>query len=82
MSNYGGVIMFDQNEVYRIFNQQLIQTQIQQIQQQYHNEQVWKVSDCARKLDDFLKSVEAIAPEYQQLAFSECCAILGKHMVG
>lgn len=69
--------MFDQNEVYRIFNQQLIQAQIQQ---QYHNEQVWKVSDCARKLDDFLKCVEDIAPEYQQLAFNECCAILGKHM--
>ncbi len=36
--------------------------------------------DCAKKLDDFLKSAEGIDAQYQQLAFSECCAVLGKHM--
>ncbi len=45
--------MFNQNQIYNIFNQQQIQAQLQQMQQQYHN---------------------------QQLAFSECCAVLGKHM--
>jgi len=50
------------------------------MQQQYHNRQIRKVVDCANKLDDFLKSVEDIDAQYQQLAFSECCAVLGKHV--
>ena len=76
--------MFNQNQIYNIFNQQQIQAQLQQRQQQYHNQQMWKVTDCARKLDEFLKSAEEIdiqaALPYQQLAFAECCAVLGKHM--
>ncbi len=79
---YGGedAKMFNQNEIYNIFNQQQIQAQMQQMQQQYHNQQIWKVSDCAKKLDDFLKSAEEVDAQYQQLAFSECCAVLGAHM--
>ena len=50
------------------------------MQQHYHSQQMWKVSDCAKKLDDFLKSAEEIDSQYQQLAFAECCAVLGKHM--
>ena len=61
---------------------QQIQAQLQQMQQQYHNQQIWKVSECARKLDEFLKSAEELDPQYQQLAFAECCAMLGKHMSG
>ena len=72
--------MFNQNQIYNIFNNQQIQAQLQQMQQQYHNQQIWKVSECARKLDDFLKSAEEIDPQYQRLAFAECCAIVGKHM--
>lgn len=72
--------MFNQNPIYDIFNQQQIQAQWQQMQQQYHNEQIWKVSDCVKKLDDFLKSAEGIDAQYQQLVFVECCAVLGKHM--
>ena len=75
-----GAKMFNQNQIYNIFNQQQIQAQLQQMQQQYHNQQIWKVSDCAKKLDDFLKSAEEIDAQYQQLAFAECCAVLGKHM--
>ena len=79
--------MFNQNQIYNIFNQQQIQEQLQQMQQQqmqqqYHSQQMWKVSDCAKKLDDFLKSAEEIDTQYQQLAFAECCAVLGKHMQG
>lgn len=74
--------MYRQNLVYNIFDEQQIQTQLQQMQQQYHNQQIWKVSECARKLDDFLKSVEEIDSQYQQLAFSECCCVLRKHMQG
>lgn len=72
--------MFIQNQIYNIFNGQQIQAQLQQMQQQYHNQQIWKVSECARKLDAFLKSAGEIDPQYQQLAFTECCAVLGKHM--
>lgn len=72
--------MFNQNEIYNIFNQQQIQAQLQQMQQQYHNQQMWKVSDCVKKLDDFLKSAEEIDAQYQQIAFTECCVVLGRHM--
>lgn len=72
--------MLNQNEIYNIFNQQQIQAQLQQMQQQYHNQQMWKVSDCGKKLDDFLKSSEEIDAQYQQFAFAECCAVLGKRM--
>lgn len=75
-----GTKMFNQNQIYNIFNQQQIQAQLQQMQQQYHSQQMWKVSDCAKKLDDFLKSAEEIDAQYQQLTFAECCAVLGKHM--
>ncbi|MDE6999804.1 MAG: hypothetical protein K2P73_05845 [Lachnospiraceae bacterium] len=75
-----GAKMFNQNQIYNIFNQQQIQAQLQQMQQQYHSQQMWKVSDCAKKLDDFLKSAEEIDAQYQQLAFAECCAVLGRHM--
>lgn len=53
-----GAKMLNQNQICNIFNQQQIQEQLQQMQQQYHNQQIWKVSDCAKKLDDFLKSAE------------------------
>lgn len=72
--------MLEQNEIYRIFNQQQIQEQLQMRQQQYHNEQLWKISDCARKLDEFLKSAEEIDAQYQHLALAECCSVLAKHM--
>ena len=72
--------MFNQNKIYNIFNQQQIQAQLQQIQREYHNQQILKVVDCANKLDDFLKSAESIDAQYQQLAFNECCTVLGKHM--
>ena len=72
--------MFNQNQIYNIFNQQQIQDQLQPMQQQYHSQQMWKVSDCAKKLDDFLKSAEEIDSQYQQRASAECCAVLDKHM--
>lgn len=72
--------MFNQNQIYNIFNRQQIQEQLQQRQQQYHNQQMWKVTDCAKKLDDFLKSAGEIDTQYQQLDFAECCAVLGKYM--
>ena len=52
--------MINQNLIYNIFNQQQIQAQLQQRQQQYHNQQMLKIVECANKLDDFLKSAESI----------------------
>lgn len=47
---------------------------------QHHNDQVMNFIDCAKKLDDFMESMEQVEPEYQQLALSQCCAVLEKHM--
>lgn len=54
-----------QNSIYGIFNQGYIQEQFRQEQlQKYHNEQMWKSAKCANKLDEFLKSIDEISPEY------------------
>ena len=68
--------MINQNLIYNIFNQQQIQAQLQQRQQQYHNQQMLKIVECANKLDDFLKSAESIDERYQQLAFAECLSLI------
>lgn len=71
--------MYD-NYIYGIFNQNSIQEQLKQQIQQYHNDQIWKSIECANKLDDFLKSIDKVEPEYQQFAFEQCCFVIGKHM--
>ncbi len=74
--------MWNQNSIYGIFNQNQIQEQFRQMQmQQYHNDQMHKSMDCARKLDDFLKSIDDVDPEYQKIAFEQCCMVLGNHMM-
>lgn len=69
--------MLYQNPVYGIFNQSYIQ---EQLRVQHHNDQVMKSIDCAKKLDDFMESMEKVEPEYQQLALSQCCLVLEKYM--
>ena len=69
------------NYIYGIFNQNSIQEQLQQQRlQQHHNDQIWKSIKCANKLDEFLKSIDEVEPEYQQLAFEQCCLVIGNHM--
>ena len=69
------------NYVYEIFNQNSINEQLRQQQlQQHHNDQIWKSIKCANKLDVFLKSIDEVEPEYQQLAFEQCCLVIGNHM--
>lgn len=70
--------MYD-NYIYGIFNQNSIQEQLKQ-QIQHHNDQIWKSIKCANKLDEFLKSIDEVEPEYQQLAFEQCCLVIGNHM--
>ena len=65
------------NFIYGIFNQNSIK---EQLRQQHHNDQVCKSITCANKLDEFLKSIDEVEPEYQQLAFEQCCLVIGKHM--
>ena len=69
------------NYIYGIFNQNSIQEQLRQQQlQHHHNDQIWKSIKCANKLDEFLKSIDEVEPEYQQLAFEQCCLVIGNHM--
>lgn len=71
-----------QNSIYRMFDQNYIQEQYMQQQlQKQHNEQMWKTIECANKLDDFLKSIDELLPEYQKIAFEQCCMIIGNHMM-
>lgn len=70
------------NYIYGIFNQNNIREQLGQQQlQQHHNEQVCKSIKCANKLDEFLKSIDDVEPEYQQLAFEQCCIVIGNYMI-
>lgn len=66
-----------QNSIYELINQNYVR---EQLQRQYHNAQMYKSFDCARKLDEFLKSIDEVAPEYQQIVSSECCAVVGEYM--
>lgn len=61
------------NPLNNIWNYNYIQ---QQAQQQYHQQQVFQVADTARKLKEFLDSVDHVAPEYQGALNTECCAVL------
>ena len=69
------------NYIYGLFNQNSIQEQLQQQRlQQHHNDQIWKSIQCANKLDELLKSMDEVEPEYQQFVFQQCCLVLGNHM--
>ncbi len=61
------------NPINNIWNYNYIQ---QQAQQQYHQEQAFQVADSARKLKNFLDSVDHVALEYQGALTAECCAVL------
>ena len=67
-----------QNSIYRMFDQNCIQ---EQYLRQRHNEQMWKTIECANKLDDFLKCIDEVSPEYQKIAFEQCCIVIGNHMM-
>ena len=57
-----------------IFNQTFIQQQVQQ----YNNniQQNRNILNSAQKLEDFLRSLDKIEPEYRNSASSRFCAIL------
>ena len=70
-----------ENQIYGIFNQNNIQQQYRQFQQQqYHNDQVRKSFDCAHKVDELLKSIDQVDPQYRSFAYNQCCAVLFNHM--
>lgn len=64
------------NPIYEMFNEQYIQQQAQQ----RHITQISNIQKSAFKLKDFLNSLAYIAPEYQNDASMEFCAILFEHM--
>lgn len=72
--------MIYQNTPYGIFDQKTIQQYCQQEQVKRHNDQLVKVAKCAQKLEDLLKAMDEVEPQYKQLAFKECCVVAGMHM--
>lgn len=56
----------------QLFNQQYIQQQAQM----RHQQECLHVADSARKLKDFLDSINKIDPRYQGIASQEFCAII------
>ena len=56
-----------------MFNYDYIQ---QQAQQQKDIKNFWQIQDSAKKLRDFLDSVEKIDIEYSNFATAELCSIL------
>ena len=62
------------NPIYNMFNMPYAQQQAQQ----YHNQQMYNVTDAAQKFKDFLDSAENVNPEYQSALLIECCAILNR----
>lgn len=61
------------NPLYNIWDYEYIQ---RQAQQQYHQNQIIHITDSAKKLKDFLDSVDHVDPAYQGALTTECCAVL------
>ena len=81
----GGESMMYQNPICNIIDQNAVRMQLQTQNQreqaeQYHNLQLKKTGDCARKLEEFLRSMDEVDPKYQQLAFEQCCMVAGKYI--
>lgn len=60
------------NPLYNIWDYNYIQQQAQQ----HHQNQIIQVADSARKLKDFLDSVDKVDPSYQGALTAECCGVL------
>ncbi len=60
-----------------MFNQQYI---MDQFRIQHQNEQMIRSFECAKKLEDFMDSMDKVEPEYQRLAFEQCCEVFAKYM--
>ncbi|MBR1691967.1 MAG: hypothetical protein IJ711_04255 [Lachnospiraceae bacterium] len=73
--------MIYDNYLYGLFNQYNIQEQLRQQQlQQHHTDQLQKSAKCAQKLDELLRCIDEVEPEYQRIAFEQCCVVIGNHM--
>ena len=77
--------MMYQNPICNIIDQNAVRMQLQTQNQreqaeQYHNLQLKKTGYCARKLEEFLRSMDEVDPQYQQLAFEQCCMVAGKYI--
>lgn len=70
------------NPIYGVFNESYIQSQVSMWQAQNYNNQMMKSFDCAKKLEYFLKSANEIEPQFQQIAFEQCCLVLSKYIGG
>lgn len=66
------------NPIYGIFNE--TSTQEQKMQRQFHNSQIIKTYECVHKLEDFLRSVDELAPQYRELVTAQCFRLLGEYL--
>lgn len=66
-----------QNSLYGLFNQPFIENQLRT---QHHNDQIMKSLDCAKKLGDFMESMNQVEPKYQLMAMEQCCAVIMKYL--
>lgn len=61
------------------YNNMYNMSYIQQQAQLYRQNQTMQITECARKLQDFLDSADKIAPEYQPAAMAAFCAVFIDH---
>lgn len=52
----------------------------QELAKQHRYDQMRKSFDCAKKLDDLLKSIDEVEPEYRQVALYECWLVTEMYM--
>ena len=48
----------------------------QQLQNRYHNEQMYNIADATKKFDDFLEAYKKVSPEYKETLLCECFIML------
>lgn len=68
--------MYCQNPFYCMVNHDYIR---QLTEQRYVQQQNINVIECINKCNDFLNSIDKIAPEYQAIAASGCAIELAKY---
>lgn len=72
--------MYNTNPIYAICSTDYIQQQLALAQaQKFENEQHYKIMEVARKLDEFMRSLTEIAPQFQGDAVVACCTVLTKY---
>lgn len=68
------------NYPYGIFDQELLRAYQQQQEAQRQCEQNKNIYDMTKALHDFLDASQKVHPDYQQMAYQACFAVIADHM--